>query len=145
MIESIVDVRMMKKALGLFWVTMYVLTLSGCGMIVNPEGMQTTENEIIPENTASFNLDDVVTQRDKYEQYCDYLGQVTEKNFMNEEGIQSADATVTYDEETDQYAIELSIETNGELGEDQIALYKSILSEKYEYAEVVLAVDGEVM
>ena len=136
---------MMKKTLGILCVTMCVLTLSGCGTIVNSEDMQTTENEIIQENTASFNLDDALTQRDKYEKYCDYLGQVTEKNFMSEEGIQSADATVTYDEETEQYSIELSIETNGELGEDQIALYKSILSEKYEYAEVVLAVDGEVM
>lgn len=135
----------MKKTLSFFWAMMCVVTLSGCGTIVGSEDMQTTENEVIQENTATFNLDDVTTHRDKNELYCDYLSQMTEKNFLSEEGIKSADAKVTYDEETEQYSIELSIETNGELGEEQIALYKSILGEMYEYAEVVLAVDGEVI
>lgn len=135
----------MKKTLGFFWIIICMLALSGCGTIVSLEDMQTTQNEVIQENTESFNLDDVTTQRDKYEVYSNYLRQMTEKNFMSEEGIKSADATVIYDEETDQYSIELSIKTNGEVGEEQIELYKSILSEKYEYAEVVLVIDGEVM
>lgn len=92
-----------------------------------------------------MNIDDIETQRDSYEICCDYLGQVTEECFIGEDGIESADASVTYDEKTGQYSIELSIETNREVDEEQIELYKSILSEKYEYAEVVLVVDGEVM
>lgn len=135
----------MKKSLGFLLGIICMLTLSSCGTIVSSEDMQTTENEVIQENTASFNLDEITTQGDKYERYCNYLRQLTEKHFMSEEGIKSADATVTYDGETDQYSIELSIETNGELGEEQIALYKSILSEKYGFAEVVLVIDGEVM
>lgn len=135
----------MKKILGFFYVMMFVLTLSGCGLTARTEDIQTTENEILLQNAVSVNLDDVTTQSDPYERYCGYLGQLTENNFMSEEGIESADATVTYDEETGQYSIELSIETNGEVGEERIELYKSILSEKYEYAEVVLVVDGEIM
>lgn len=135
----------MKKSLGFLLGIICMLTLSSCGTIVSSEGMQTTENEVIQENTASFNLDEITTQGDKYERYCNYLRQLTEKHFMSEEGIKSADATVTYDEETGQYSIELSIETDGEVGGEQIELYKSILSEKYEYAEVVLVIDGEVM
>ena len=119
--------------------------MSGCGTIVSSEDIQTTENEMIQENTESFNLNDAITQRDKHEQNCDYLSQEIEKNFISEEGIQSVDAAVTYDKATEQYSIELSIETNRELEEEQIALYKSILSEKYDFAEVVLAIDGEVM
>lgn len=63
--------------------------------------------------------------------------------FADEDGIESADAIVSYDEGTEQYSIELIIETNGEVSGEQIELYKNILSKTY--AEVVLMVDGSVM
>ena len=135
----------MKKRKVLLLVKMCALLMTGCGMITNAKDTQTLENEVLQENTVSVNLDDIATQGDITEQYCNHLGQVTEEVFLSAEDIKSADATVTYDEETGQYSIELSIETNGEVGEEQIEQYKSILSEKYEYAEVVLVVDGEVM
>lgn len=133
----------MKKGVEFLLLTMYVLLMTGCGRIASAEDMQMVENEVLQENTISVNFDDVATQSDLDEQYCVYLGQVTEKSFMSEEGVESADATVTYDEETGQYSIELSIITNGEVGGEQIEIYKSILRKTY--AEVVLLVDGEVM
>ena len=135
----------MKKRAVIMLAIMCVLLMTGCGMITSAKDTQTVENEVSQENTVSVNLDDIATQDDKTEQYCDHLGRVTEKVFLSAEDIKSADATVTYDEETGQYSIELSIETNGEAGEEEIEQYKSILSEKYEYAEVVLVVDGEIM
>lgn len=135
----------MKKRAAFLLAIMCVLLMTGCGMITSTKDMQTVENEGLQENIISVNLDDIATQGDITEQYCDHLGRVTEEVFLSAEDIKSADATVTYDEETGQYSIELSIETNGEAGEEQIEQYKRILSEKYEYAEVVLVVDGEVM
>ena len=123
---------------------MCVLLMTGCGTIAGTEAVQTVaEKEVWQENTVSVNLDDVAAQSDLNGQYCDYLCQVTEKDFIGEEGIESVDATVTYDEETEQYSIKLSIETNGEVDEKQVELYKSILSKTYE--EIALVVDGEVM
>ena len=123
---------------------MCVLLMTGCGTIAGTEAVQTVaEKEVWQENTVSVNLDDVAAQSDPNGQYCDYLRQVTEKDFIGEEGIDSVDATVTYDEETEQYSIKLSIETNGEVDEKQVELYKSILSKTYE--EIALVVDGEVM
>ena len=94
---------------------MCVLLMTGCGMITSAKDTQTVENEVSQEDTVSVNLDDITSQGDKTEQYCDHLERVTEENFMSAEDIKSADATVTYDEETGQYSIELSIETNGEV------------------------------
>lgn len=135
----------MRKGAAFLLAVMCVLLMTGCGMITIAKDMQTVENEVSQENTVSVNLDDVVAKGDPVEWVCDHLEQVTEENFMSAEDIKSADATVTYDEETGQYSIELSIETNGEAGEEQIEHYKSFLSEKCGYAEVVLVVDGEVM
>ena len=105
----------MKKRAAFLLVIMCVLLMTGCGMITSAKDTQTVENEVSQENTVSVNLDDIISQGDKTEQYCDYLGRVTEEVFLSAEDIKSADAAVTYDEETEQYSIELSIETNGEV------------------------------
>ncbi len=136
---------LMKKGAAFLLAIMCVLLMTGCGMITSAKDMQTVENKVSQENTVSVNLDNITSQGDPAEQYCAYLKRVTEEVFMSAEDIKSADATVIYDEEAEQYSIKLSIETNGKVGEEQIEQYKSILSEKYEYAEVVLVVDGEVM
>ena len=131
---------MMKKA-GFLLAMICILSLTGCGMVAS------AEEEILQpeteENTVSVNFDDVATQSEPTEQYCDYLAQTTENMFADEDGIESADATVSYDEGTEQYSIELTIETNGEVSGEQIELYKNILSKTY--AEVVLMVDGSVL
>lgn len=103
--------------------------------------MQTVEMEVWQENRESVNIN-IAAQGDLDEQWRDYLEQVTEKNFMGEEGIKSADATVTYDKETGQYSIELSLETSGEVDGEQIELYKSSLSKSY--AKATLIINGEV-
>ena len=131
---------MMKKA-GFLLALICILSLTGCGMVAS------AEEEILQpdteENTVSVNFDDVATQNEPTEQYCEYLAKNTENMFTDEDGIESADAIVSYDEGTEQYSIELSLKTNGEVSGEQIELYKNILSKTY--AEVVLVVDGSVM
>ena len=131
---------LMKKA-GFLLALMCILSLTGCGMVASAEEEMLQPN--MEENAVSVNFDDVATQSEPTEQYCDYLAQTTENMFADEDGIESADATVSYDEGTEQYSIELTIETNGEVSGEQIELYKSILSKTY--AEVVLMVDGSVL
>ena len=137
----------MKKRTEFLMAIMCALLLSGCEMITNTEATQIAGNDTsqisAEENAVSINLDDMETLSDKEEQYCDYLGQVTERTFIDKDGIESADATVTYDEGTEQYAIELSLKTNGKVDKGQIEDYKAFLSKTY--SEVTLVVDGEVM
>lgn len=137
----------MKKRTEFLMAIMCALLLSGCEMITNTEATQIAGNDTsqisAEENAVSINLDDMETLCDKEEQYCDYLGQVTERTFIDKDGIESADATVTYDEGTEQYAIELSLKTNGKVDKGQIEDYKAFLSKTY--SEVTLVVDGEVM
>ena len=131
---------MMKKA-GFLVALICILSLTGCGMVVSAEDEMLQPN--MEENVVSVNFNDVATQSEATEQYCDHLAQTTENMFEDEDRIESADAMVSYDEGTEQYLIELTIETNGEVSGEQIELYKNILSKTY--AEVVLVVDGSVM
>ena len=131
---------MMKKA-GFLLALICILSLTGCGM-----GASAEEEILQPdteENTVSVNLDDVATQSEPAEQYCDHLVQFTESMFTDEEGIESADATVFYDEGTEQYSIELLLETDGKVDSDKIEQYKTCLGKTY--AEVILIINGEVM
>ena len=129
------------KTAGFLLALICILSLTGCGMVAS------AEEEILQpeteENIMSVNFDDVATQNEPTEQYCEYLAMNTENMFTDEDGIESADAIVSYDEGTEQYSIELSLKTNGEVSGEQIELYKNILSKTY--AEVVLVVDGSVM
>ena len=63
--------------------------------------------------------------------------------FTDEEGFESADAAVFYDEGTAQYSIELSLETDVKVDSENIEEYKTYLSKTY--ADVILIIDGEVM
>ena len=129
------------KTAGFLLALICILSLTGCGMV------DSAEEEILQpeteENIMSVNFDDVATQNEPTEQYCEYLAKNTENMFTDEDGIESADAIVSYDEGTEQYSIELSLKTNGEVSGEQIELYKNILSKTY--AEVVLVVDGSLM
>lgn len=79
---------------------------------------------------------------DKGEAYGSYLEQVTEKNFMGEDEIKSADAKVSYVTAMDQYSIELLLSTEQHISEERIELYKKILNETYD--EVILKINGEI-
>ena len=131
---------MMKKA-GFLLALICAFSLTGCGIAAR------AEEEILQldteENTVSVNFDDVATQSEPAEQYCDHLAQFTESMFTDEEGIESADAAVFYDEGTEQYSIELSLETDGKVDSEKIEEYKTYLGKTY--AEVILIIDGEVM
>lgn len=131
---------MMKKA-GFLLVLICILSLTGCGMVAS------AEEEILQpdteENTVSVNFDDVATQSEPTEQFCNHLVQFTESTFTDEEGIESAGAIVSYDEGTEQYSIELSLKTNGKVDSEKIEEYKTYLSKTY--ADVILIIDGEVM
>ncbi len=131
---------MMKKA-GFLLALICVFSLTGCGIAAR------AEEEILQpdmeENTVSVNFDDVATQSEPAEQYRDHLAQFTESMFTDEEGIESADAAVFYDEGTERYSIELSLETDGKVDSEKIEEYKTYLGKTY--AEVILIIDGEVM
>lgn len=131
---------MMKKA-GFLLALMCTLSLTGCGMVASAEEEMLQPN--MEENVVSVNFDDVATQSEPTEQYCDHLAQTTENMFADEDGVESADATVSYDEGTEQYSIKLSLETNGKVDSEKIKDYKIYLSKTY--ADVVLIIDGEVM
>ena len=131
---------LMKKARFLL-VLICILSLTGCGMIASAE--EETLQPDTEENAVSVNFDDVATQSEPTEQFCSYLVQFTESTFTDEEGIESADAIVSYDEETEQYSIELSLKTNGKVDSEKIEEYKTYLSKTY--ADVILIFDGEVM
>lgn len=131
---------MMKKA-GFFLTLICILSLTGYGMVAS------AEEEILQsdteENTVSVNFDDVATQNEPTEQYCEYLAMNTENMFTDEDGIESADVIVSYDERTEQYSIELSLKTNGKIDSDKIEEYKTYLGKTY--ADMVLIIDGEIM
>ncbi len=74
------------------------------------------------------------------EAYSDYLSQRVEDDFTSIEGIESANAIVTYDESQDQYSIELSLITDEDINEEQAELYKSVLRKTY--VEVKLTING---
>ena len=131
---------MMKKA-GFLLALICILSLTGYGMVAS------AEEEILQsdteENTVSVNFDDVATQNEPTEQYCEYLAMNTENMFTDEDGIESADVIVSYDERTEQYSIELSLKTNGKIDSDKIEEYKTYLGKIY--ADMVLIIDGEIM
>lgn len=118
-----------------------ILSLTGCGLVASAEEeiLQTD----MEENTISVNFEDVATQNEPSEQYRGYLAQNTENMFIDEGGIASADATVSYDEGTERYSIELSLKTNGKVNSEKIEEYKTCLNKTY--ADVVLIIDGEAM
>ena len=81
---------LMKKA-GFLLTLICILSLTGCGMVAS------AEEEILQsdteENTVSVNFDDVATQSEPAEQFCNHLVQFTE-----------------------QYSIEVSLKTKGKAG-----------------------------
>ena len=137
----------MKKGIKFLLAIICVLLMTGCGMVASAQDAKTAADKEsqsdVEENAISVNFDDVATQGNPTEQYCDYLVQTTENIFRDEDGIESVDATVSYDERTEQYSIELSLKTNGKVGRGQIEDYKTYLSKTY--ASVILIIDGEVM
>lgn len=126
-------------------VTMLVgclLLLTGCGMKSDTEAAKTA----LEENTVSINLDEMEADSDsveKSEKYRDYLERITVEDFADQEGIEAADAVVSYDEATEQYSVEVSLKTNGKIDSGQIEDYKSYLNKSF--SAVTLVVDGEVV
>ena len=82
-------------------------------------------------------------QSEPTEQYCEYLTKNTKNMFTDEDGIESAEAMISYDEGTERYSIELSLKTNGKVDSEKIEEYKTYLSKTY--ADVILIIDGKVM
>jgi hypothetical protein len=130
----------MKKA-GFLLALICILSLTGCRMAASVE--EEISQPDTKGNVVSVNLDDVATQSDLAKQYCEYLVQITESMFINEDGIESVDATVSYDERTEQYSIELLLKTKDKVESEKIEDYKTYLSKTY--GDVTLIMDGEVM
>lgn len=80
---------------------------------------------------------------DKNEIYGTHLAQVIEENFMGLEAVKTADAEVTFDKALDQYSIEMSLETIGEISEEEIETYKRVLGNYNDFAATTLIINGE--
>lgn len=139
---------MVKSRIGVLMIAMCLLLLTGCGAKSGAEVTQTAADEAfqspVEVNTASIDLDEMDTLSDADEKsgkYCAYLEQITEKDFAAEDGIESADAQVSYDEGTEQYSIEVLLKTNGKVDSGQIEDYKDWLNKSF--SAVTLVVDGE--
>ncbi len=72
-----------------------------------------------------------------------YLAQKTEKDFKDVEGIDSADAAVSYDRESKQFAIALSLTSDLPTDKEQVESYKYILSKTFE--TVTIYINGVMM
>lgn len=84
-------------------------------------------------------LDNNSEQR-KGEKYSEHLSQIVEDDFTGIDGVQSANAIVSYDNSQKQYSIELSLITDEEIKEEQVELYKKVLTKTY--VEVKLTING---
>lgn len=82
-------------------------------------------------------------EMDKNEVFGTHLAQTIEESFMDLEVVKSADAEITYDKASEQYAIEMSLETNGEISDEEIETYKQVLNNYHEFAEMTLKINGE--
>lgn len=129
---------------------MCLLLLSGCGAESGAEVTQSAADEALQSavevSTVSIDLDEMDTFSDADEKsgkYCTYLEQITEKDFAAEDGIESADAQVSYDEGTEQYSIEVLLKTNGKVDSERIEVYKTYLGKTF--SAVTLLVDGEAV
>lgn len=79
----------------------------------------------------------------KHRKYITYLEQIIEREFMDEENIESADAVVSYDRTTDQYSVELSLTGSGEISEERIGIFKSALAKIF--TKIILEINGEIV
>ena len=75
------------------------------------------------------------------EQNCHFLAQATESLFMEVDGIEAADAVVSYDKDSGQSFCALSLTTEAEISEEEIQKYKEILNKTYD--QNVLIINGE--
>lgn len=80
------------------------------------------------------------SEQSKAEEYREYLSQIVEDDFTGIDGVESANAIVSYDESQDQYSVELSLITDEDINEEQVELYKSVLRKTY--VEVKLTING---
>ncbi len=80
------------------------------------------------------------SEQSKAEEYREYLSQIVEDDFTGIDGVESANAIVSYDESQDQYSVELSLITEEDINEEQVELYKSVLRKTY--VEVKLMING---
>lgn len=80
---------------------------------------------------------------DKNEVFGTHLAQTIEESFMDLDVVKSADAEITYDKASGQYAIEMSLETIGEISDEEIETYKRVLNNYHEFAEMILKINGE--
>lgn len=73
---------------------------------------------------------------------CEQISQKTEESFLGIDGISSADADVSYDAATDEYAVELSLVTDADIDQEQEELFRKVLDKTFD--KVTLKINGAV-
>ena len=81
-------------------------------------------------------------EKNKISAFCDYLSQYHQEIFVTDIGMDSAEATVEYHEELNQYSISISLESSEAVSEEQLASCRAVLEKQFQ--EITLIVNGEV-
>ncbi|MBD5543319.1 MAG: hypothetical protein HDR01_03475 [Lachnospiraceae bacterium] len=118
------------------------LLLGWC--ILGKANSETDKSEISDSQLAEMiEVTEPNTEMDKNEVFGTYLAQTIEESFMDLEVVKAADAEIAYDKTSGQYAIEMSLETAGEISDEEIETYKRVLNNYHEFAEMTLKINGE--
>lgn len=81
-----------------------------------------------------------MSEQRKVERYSEHLSQKVEDDFTGINGVELANAIVSYDKSQKQYSIELLLITDEEISEEQVELYKSVLTKTF--VDVKLTING---
>lgn len=79
-----------------------------------------------------------VSDDEKVEKYKHYLAENVKNTFESMTEIKSAHTLVGYDKNTDQYAIKVFLESEGNISNEQIEQYKEYLEKTFYSVELVL-------
>ena len=79
-----------------------------------------------------------VSDDEKVEKYKHYLAENVKNTFESMTEIKSAHTLVDYDKNTDQYAIKVFLESEGNISNEQIEQYKEYLEKTFYSVELVL-------
>lgn len=104
-----------------------------------------TDRALDPEEVSSYqpSSGDLRGYNDRYEQFFNHVGKkIAEDILDHEKEVLSADVEVRYNDDARNHVIVLSLTTDGELTDEQIDFYKTVLSKSCD--ESVLIINGDV-
>ena len=80
-------------------------------------------------------------RKDPPEQFADYIGEVLENDFANEDDILSVDVEVKYDNDSKNYIVVLTLTTEKDLSKEAISWYKTLVYNRTGTEDVTIIVN----